>query len=135
MTEAKVSPARQEVEQIATLLADIDADSKHALRHFLNGSTDWRLAQRIIKRCIHRLVNDSSRRLRRDHRVQLLEYAAAYGLRVGHTLANEPMTETVRFMVTAEQKDELEQAAKQAGNDLSTWLRDATLQKARGMTA
>lgn len=131
MTEAKVKPGQDEVAAMAQLLANIDAKSKHDLRHYLAGTTDWRMALRIIKRCIQRIVNDSQARVRRDQRIQLLEFASRYGLKVGNTLADEPMTEMVRFMMTPTQKDEVLAAAAAAGHDLSTWGRDTLLREAR----
>lgn len=137
MTPPKVRPERDEVEAIGKLLGDIDAQSRHELRHFLAGQTDWRLAQRIIKRCINRLVHDSKARLRRDHRERLLEYAARYGLRIGSTLADVPMTETFRFVCTPDQKDELERAAREAGyvDNASAWGRDVLLREAAKLRA
>lgn len=132
MTEARVTPGRDEVDRVARLLADIDADSKRDLRHYLAGATDWRMVNAILKRCIRRLVNDPNRRLRVDHRVLLLEYASKYGLRVGNTKADEPMTEWVRFKVTPAQKDAVNKAAATAGHDLTTWARNVVMKAAEG---
>lgn len=131
MTKARVSPGRGEVDRIAKLLAGIDAQSKHDLRYYLKGETDWRMVTNIVRRCVRRLVNDPTRKMRIDHRQQLLQFAADYGLRVGNRLAEDLMTEVVRFKVTADTKDRYEAAASKAGHDLSTWARNV-LDKAAG---
>lgn len=124
-------PVRKDVEEMAELLCRIDATSSHELRYFTAKQTDWRMAHAIVKRCVERLINDSTRRLRRDVREQLLLYAVKYGLQTHGAKADEIMSEVFRFRLTPTMKDDLVAAAKRAGiEDASDWARSVLMAEA-----
>lgn len=132
MTKATNHPTREEVDRIAKLLAQHDAASKHALRYYLRGSTEWDMALPTIRRCMRDLLNDRSRNLRRDVRMQLLEFASTYGLNVRLTASGiEPSNERVNCRITATQKDDIELAAKLVGVEVASWVREVLVREAR----
>jgi hypothetical protein len=106
---------REEVHRIANLLAQHDAAAQHALRYYLRGSTEWALVLPVVRRCIRDLLNDCGRSLETDVHIELLEFAAEYGLSIRLTASGaEPSNERIACRVTATQKDAIEMAAKLA---------------------
>ncbi len=132
MTRIPDGLMKEDVDRIARLLAQHDANSKHALRYYLRGSTEWDMILPTVRRCMRDLLNDRTRNLRRDVRLELLEFAAKYGLSIRLTASGtEPSNERVSTRVTATQKDDIEMAAKLAGKSPTDWVRETLVREAR----
>lgn len=128
---ARNPPTQEVVDRIARLLAQVDHESKHQLRYYLAGKTEWQFVLPIVRRRVAHLIKTRDRNIRREQRMELLEFAAEYGTRTRNEVADEPLTVRVQIRVTPTHMDMLKDAAKLQGMELTDWYRQTLVNEAR----
>lgn len=124
-------PTHAEVDRMARLLAQVDADSKYALRYFLAGQTTLDFVLPIVRRRLKAVLQAPERKLRSEQRLQMLEFAAAYGVRTRPTVADEPVSATFNMRFTPTHMDLLRDAAKLSDQKLTDWCRETLVREAK----